>query len=135
MRYTTDGVHPDGDVVLMDSVSEIESGDADAFIVAGSHCSQNVPRYALSVPIKGAVFNDAGIGKDNAGISSLPALGEAGIPAATVSHNSARIGDARDVYENGEISAVNEPAGELGIAVGMSTMQFIDTVLSTKSHI
>jgi hypothetical protein len=135
MRYIIEGTQPDNDIVLMDSVSEIESGDAHKFIVAGSHCSQNVPRYALSVPLKAVVFNDAGIGKDDAGISSLPVLGEKGLPAATVSHNSARIGDARDVYENGEISVVNKPAEELGIRPGMTTKQFIATVSSSRSRV
>jgi hypothetical protein len=132
MRYTIEGAQPDDVVVLMDSISEIEPGDAHKLIVAGSHCSQNVPRYALSVPLKAVVFNDAGIGKDNAGISSLPVLGEKGLPAATVSHNTARIGDARDVYENGEISVVNGPAEDLGVHPGMTTKQFIDLITSSS---
>jgi hypothetical protein len=126
MRYeeTCDGVP----VLLMDSISEIVPEDAGSIVVAGSHCASNVPRYALSVPLKAAVFNDAGIGKDNAGISSLGALEEGGLPVVTVSHNTARIGDARDVFENGVISVVNGLAKRLGAQPGMTTQQFLALV-------
>lgn len=123
MRYeeTCEGVS----VLLMDSISEIVPEDAASIVVAGSHCSSNVPRYALSVPLRAAVFNDAGIGKDDAGISSLGELEAGGLPVVAVSHNSARIGDARDVYENGVISAVNGLAERLGARPGMTTQQFL----------
>lgn len=112
-------------VLLMDSISEILPGDAGYLVVAGSHAAQNVPRYALSVPLRAAVFNDAGIGKDGAGISSLGALADGGLPAVAVSHDSARIGDARDVYENGLITVANRLAADLGAAPGMPVQQFL----------
>jgi hypothetical protein len=115
-------------VLLLDSISEIVPEDANKIVVAGSHASQNVPRYALSVPLRGAVFNDAGVGKDNAGISSLGLLGERGLPAVAVSHETARIGDARDVYENGIVSAVNDLADQLGARPGMSVGDYITLI-------
>jgi hypothetical protein len=115
-------------VLLLDSISEILPEDANRIVVAGSHGSQNVPRYALSVPLRGAVFNDAGIGKDNAGISSFPQLSDGGLPAVAVSHNTARIGDARDVYENGIVSAANELATQLGATPGMTVADYIALV-------
>jgi len=126
MRYEaeSDGI----EVLLMDSISEIVPGDADKVVIAGSHCSQNVPRYALSVSLRGAAFNDAGIGKDNAGISSLGPLADAGLAAVAVSHETARIGDARDVFENGVISVVNDVAGALGVERGMSIPDFVRRV-------
>ncbi|WP_416061851.1 hypothetical protein [Rhodococcus indonesiensis] len=133
MRYDPQD-RDDNLVLLMDSISEIESGDANKFIVAGSHCSQNVPRYALSMPLRGAVFNDAGIGKDNAGVSSLGALSAAGLPAAAVSHDTARIGDARDVYENGILSTVNELAAGIGAAPGMSVAEFVELLLHARDR-
>jgi hypothetical protein len=115
-------------VLLMDSISEIESQDADRIVVAGSHCSQNVPRYALSVPLRGAVFNDAGVGKDRAGIASFDVLSAGGLPVVAVSHETARIGDAQDVYANGIISAVNELAREIGAEPGMGVADYIALV-------
>jgi hypothetical protein len=54
MRYEVDnsGVP----VLLVDSISEIIPEDANKIVVAGSHASQNVPRYALSIPLRGAVL-------------------------------------------------------------------------------
>jgi hypothetical protein len=123
MRYEVDssGVS----VLLLDSISEILPEDANRIVVAGSHGSQNVPRYALSVPLRGAVFNDAGIGKDRAGVASFGILSANGLPAVAVSHDTARIGDARDVFEHGVISIANELATEMGAAPGMTVTDYV----------
>jgi hypothetical protein len=127
MRYDVDssGVP----VLLLDSISEILPEDAGKIVVAGSHCSQNVPRYALSVPLRAAVFNDAGLGKDNAGIASFGILSANGLAVVAVSHDTARIGDARDVFENGIISAANDVARKLGAQPGMTVADFIALVV------
>ena len=39
------------------------------------------------------ILNDAGVGRDEAGIAALAYLDALGIAAATVSHESCRIGD------------------------------------------
>jgi len=119
-------------VLLVDSISEIIPEDANKIVVAGSHASQNVPRYALSIPLRGAVFNDAGLGKDQAGIASFGILSAGGLPAVAVSHDTARIGDAQDVYENGIISAANELATEIGAEPGMTVADFIALVDATR---
>jgi hypothetical protein len=80
------------------------------------------------VPLRGAVFNDAGVGKDRAGIASFEILSAGGLPAVAVSHETARIGDAQDVYANGTISAVNEFARELGAESGMGVADYIALV-------
>ena len=72
-----------------------------------------------------ALYNDAGIGKDAAGTSRLPALDARGIAAATVSSVSARIGDARSTYEDGIISRVNARAASLGLREGISAREFV----------
>lgn len=123
MRYEVD--HGGVEVLLMDSISEILPEDANKIVVAGSHGSQNVPRYALSIRLRGAVFNDAGLGKDRAGIASFGVLSDAGLPAVAVSHDTARIGDARDAYENGIISVANDLALKLGAEAGMSVADYI----------
>jgi hypothetical protein len=48
-----------------------------------------------------------------------------------VSHDTARIGDAQDVYENGIISAANELATEIGAEPGMTVADFIALVDAT----
>jgi hypothetical protein len=119
-------------VLLLDSISEILPEDTNKIVVAGSHGSQNVPRYALSVPLGGAVFNDAGVGKDHAGVASFGILSNGGLPAVAVSHNTARIGDAQDVYENGIISTANELATDLGAEPGMTVADYIALVDATR---
>jgi hypothetical protein len=73
---------------------------------------------ALRTDAFAAVFHDAGIGIDGAGLTRLPALDQRGIAAFTVAAASARIGDARSIFREGVISAVNDTAAHLGAHVG-----------------
>ena len=82
----------------------------------------------------GALYNDAGIGKDEAGISRLPALDLRGIAAATVSAASARIGDARSTYEDGIVSRVNARAAALGLRDGVSAREFVERLRAPSSR-
>lgn len=63
-------------------------------------------------------MNDAGVGKDRAGIESLTYLEPLGVAAATISHTSARIGDGDDMLKRGVVSHCNTPATTLGCTVG-----------------
>ena len=65
------------------------------------------------------VFNDAGIGKDEAGIAALTMLDEVGQPAVAVAHTSARIGEATDTW-GGTVSRANAAAAALGYRAGQS---------------
>jgi uncharacterized protein YunC (DUF1805 family) len=65
-----------------------------------------------------SAFNDAGFVLAHAGIAALALLDAEGIAAVAVSHRSARIGDAQDSWNAGEISAVNAAAAQLGLRVG-----------------
>ena len=67
------------------------------------------------------MFNDAGGGRKRCrGFTSLADLEREGIAAAAVSHNSARIGDALDAWENGVVCRVNALATEGGVLPGRS---------------
>ena len=101
-------------VFALDSVSRVNWGMAGSVILGGSH-GGIVNGRAIKAPVRAAFFNDAGGGKDDAGISRLPALDVCGIPGATVSAMSARIGDGRDTYESGTISHVNASAAAFGV--------------------
>src|SRR5262249_11779967 len=65
-------------------------------------------------------FNDAGVGRDRAGISGLDYLQELGMPAATVGHDTARIGDGPDMMARGCITHANALAEALGCRPGMA---------------
>ena len=99
----------------------------NAIVVTGSHGGLlgGKPETAIKYDVLGALFNDAGIGKDEAGVSRLPALAARGIAAAAVAAASARIGDARSTYEDGIVSRVNTCAAALGLREGLSARDFV----------
>lgn len=107
-----------GKVVLMDSITKVNGDDEGAVVVCASHGGTSSGEFALEVPLKLVVFNDAGGGKDNAGIAALEMLQGRGVAAATVAHTSGRIGDSMDMWQNGVLSHVNAVARELGLSDG-----------------
>jgi hypothetical protein len=119
-------------VVLIDSASLVEPEDKGLIVVTGSHGGLlgGDPDTALRVDAFAAVFNDAGIGIEEAGLSRLPVLDSRGIAAATVSAWSARIGEGRSTYEHGFISHVNATAQRRGAEIGMSASEFVRLMYS-----
>lgn len=115
----------------LDSNSLAEPSDAGAVLVTGSHGGLlgGKPESAIGVAARAAVYNDAGIGIDRAGVSRLPVLAARGIAAATVAAATARIGDARSAWTTGRLSDVNELALGLGARIGMSVPELVDLVL------
>lgn len=107
-------------VILMDSISLIKPGDKGAVIVCGSHGGLISGAFATLYPPHLVIFNDAGGGKSGAGRAAIAMLDEKGIACATVSHNSARIGDAEDAWTNGVLSAAGTCAQRLGVTPGQS---------------
>ena len=107
-------------IVLVDSAAMVAPGDAGAIVVTGSHGGLvgGDPAMALRTDAFAAVFNDAGIGIEEAGIGRLAALERRGVAAFTVAAASARIGEARSSFEDGVISRVNAAAARLGAAAG-----------------
>ena len=117
-------------VWALDSASLVGPEQVGAIVVTGSHGGLlgGNPDTALKIDALAALFNDAGIGIDEAGVTRLPALDGRGIAAVTVAATSARIGDARSTYEDGILTRVNRRAAALGIAPGMTAREFVDIV-------
>lgn len=115
------------EIIGLDSASLVEDEDEGRIIVTASHGGLlgGDPDTALQVAAYAAFFNDAGVGRDDAGISRLPELDRRGIIAATVSHWTARIGDARSSWQTGVISHVNNAAGRARARPGMRLAEFI----------
>ena len=112
-------------VFLLDSVTEGGEEQTGQVVVTGSHGGVSAARYALRYRPLLVVFNDAGIGKDGAGVAGLGILEEAGLAAVAVAHTSARIGEARDTWESGVISRANAPARALGLEPGLSVQKAV----------
>ncbi|MDH4050556.1 MAG: hypothetical protein OEU93_03200 [Rubrivivax sp.] len=122
----------EGRVLLVDSITQLGPGDAGAWVVSGSHGGRSSAGYALAQPLSLAVFNDAGVGKDDAGVVALALLQVRGCAAATVAHTSARIGDAGDAWAHGVISRVNAAATALGLAPGQALQAAVRAALGLQ---
>lgn len=109
----------------VDSITEAVSNGAGCVVVSGSHGGMSSARYALQARPLLAVFNDAGVGLDAAGIAALAFLQQHGIAACTVAHDSARIGEARSTWEQGRLSHINPAAAALGARVGASLRDWV----------
>ena len=115
-------------VVLMDSISLIGEGDAGAVVISGSHGGAISGAFAALHPPRLVIFNDAGGGKAGAGRAAIAMLDEKGVACATVSHATARIGDAEDAWLNGRLSAVGRSAAEAGLRAGLSVRQAVEVL-------
>ena len=111
---------------IVDSITELCAHDAGCMAISGSHGGLSSARYALAARPLLSVFNDAGVGKDSAGLAALDFLQAHGLAACTVSHSSARIGEAQSTLNDGIVSYQNALALALGIATGHSCQQVID---------
>jgi hypothetical protein len=120
---------PRGRVILMDSITKVTAEDEGAYVIAASHGGASSGEFALEVPLGAVIFNDAGIGKEDAGIVALGMLEKRGVPAGAVSHQSARIGDAQDMWDSGVISHVNRPARERGLSPGQRLQDALRSLL------
>jgi hypothetical protein len=108
---------PDG-VVVLDSVTHLDAKHKGAVAYCGSHGGIYAAYYAAHKGLAAVILNDAGIGRERAGVAGMDLLAKLGVPAATISHMSARIGEGRDGVERGVLSTVNGPASGLGLKVG-----------------
>lgn len=104
--------------LVVDSITEAVGRGAGAVVVSGSHGGASSGRYAIAAKVRVAVFNDAGVGLNRAGIAALAALDAQGIAARTVANHSARIGEAASTLHDGVISHANRAAAALGATVG-----------------
>jgi hypothetical protein len=118
---------------IIDSVSELCVEHENLWIFCGSHGGINAAKHALSFNIAGIVFNDAGVGKENAGVAGLSLCDQQSVPAASVDCHTARIGDGNETFQNGVISRVNKHGFSLGFNEGMPCKQIID-ILKTKQR-
>lgn len=116
----------------LDSASLVTPEDAGHIVVTGSHggLMGGNPALAIKADVLAAVFNDAGMGIDRAGVGRLPALNARGIAAVTVGNQSARIGDARSTWATGRLSFANQAAAALGAQRDMPVPEFCERVLA-----
>lgn len=125
------------EVWALDSVGKLVAEDAGRILLIGSHGALHGGRpgsalnlHGAPIAARAAVFNDAGVGADGAGITRLAELDARGIPAATVSHTSARIGDGRSMWETGMISYGNRTATAVGAIAGRPVSAWLASLVA-----
>jgi hypothetical protein len=132
MNKPTAAVHGNVRVLLLDSITWVDAGDAGQIVISGSHGGRSAGEYAIVFPLALCCLNDAGVGKDRAGIVALDMLDERGSPGIAFSHDSARIGEARDAWEHGVISHCNPRAAALGFKAGCGLREEIERIFGRR---
>jgi len=112
-------------ITVTDSITFLNESNAGDIVVCGSHGGVSAGHYAQKHRIKAVFFNDAGIGKNSAGVKSLESLSDAGILACTVDCMSAEIFNGQDILDNGIITVCNQLAKSKNIKEKMTVKDAI----------
>ena len=122
---------PEG-VILLDSLGDLQPSNSRPILVCASHCGDNgtFARKLKNCHVKAVFLNNAGIGKNQAGISGLTHYEAENILACAVDHYSAEIGVARDTWESGIISHTNIMAEDAGIQIGDSVKKAVAKIIN-----
>lgn len=105
---------------LLDSITDAGDATGGKIVVSGSHGGLYPAAVASNAGTRAVLFNDAGIGLEQAGVAGVLTLADVGMAAAAVDCNSCHIGSATDTLERGVISIVNSIAATFGLRVGMT---------------
>jgi len=131
-RYTIRDVPGEPKVICLDAAPMLQPDDAGAIAITGSHAAlfRGRPDNVIRTDLYAAFFNDAGVGKEQAGIARLADLDNRAMPAGTVSAASAPIGNSRAEYEFGVLSHLNDSASRFGGKAGMKLKDFVETLIA-----
>ena len=113
----------DADCSTIPSATAIKDKIPNDVICSGANSSRVMSDGVLRMGAKAAIANDAGISKHNGAVEGVQILGERGIPAASVSTMSARLGEGLSTWNTGIISVANPVALQRGVKVGMSAKE------------
>ncbi len=92
-------------------------------LVSGSYGGVYNAWHAVRKGAKGVILNDAGVGRNGAGISGLAWLDDLGLPGATADCQTCHIGDGEHMLQHGRISFVNQHGRALGATVGQRVFE------------
>lgn len=111
-----------GTIIEADSATKLFEEHCGRVVICGSHGGTYPAYRAAKAGLRAVILSDAGIGLEQAGLACLDYCEQLGMAAATCSHESARIGDAKDMATRGRISHANQIAKGLGCAAGQPVM-------------
>lgn len=115
--------------LVVDSVTKLGPEARGTVLIGGSHCGVYAAYLVARAGAATAILNDAGVGKDEAGIAGLDYLDQAGVAAAAVGHDTARIGDGRHAAAQGIVRHVNTAAAGAGVKAGMTVRDAVRILL------
>jgi hypothetical protein len=107
-------------IMTVASCSNVGAEHRAHVVVSGSYGGRYNAFNAAKWPVRAVIMNDAGIGKDKAGIVGLDFLDQIGLAAATADAQTCHIGDGDHMLAHGIISHVNRAAAALGGTPGQS---------------
>jgi len=113
--------YQDVKILTVASCSFIRDEHRSHVVVSGSCGGRYNDFNAAKWGVRGVIMNDAGIGKDNAGICGLDYLDQIDLAAATADAQTCHIGDGDHMLEHGIISRVNRTAAGLGCMPGRAS--------------
>jgi len=107
-------------ILTVASCSNIRAEHRSHVVVSGSYGGRYNAFNAAKWPVRAVIMNDAGIGKDKAGIIGLDFLDQIDLAAATADAGTCHIGDGEHMLAHGIISHVNRNAAAIGCTPGQS---------------
>ena len=113
-------------VIVKDGVVVLPPEANGAVVVGGSNATAFAAYYAARAGFRATIHHDCGIGRNEAGVSGLPWADQHGMAMAAVATDSARAGDAEDMFKRGIISRVNELAAKCGVETGQTVAQAVE---------
>jgi hypothetical protein len=99
-------------------------------LISGSYGGEYNAFHAGKLGIRGVVLNDAGCGKDRAGIRGLDYLDHVGLAAATADVTTCHIGDGEHMLEFGSVSHANQCARRYGCHPGQTVRECAERLKS-----
>jgi hypothetical protein len=110
----------DVQIMTVGSCSHVRAEHRHHVVVSGSYGGNYNAYNAAKHHVRGLIMNDAGRGKNDAGICGLAYLDGIALAAATADADTCHIGDGAHILAHGVISHVNKAAAALGCAPGQS---------------
>lgn len=110
-------------IVAVPSVTKLPANTDGAVVIGGSHGAVYAAYLSAKAGARAAIHNDAGIGRDEAGVSGLAWAQSHGMAMAAALCGSARIGDGADMLRRGLISRANALAEACGVQPGQSVAE------------
>jgi hypothetical protein len=117
-------------IIAVPSVTKLPAAADGAVVVGGSHGAVYAAYLSAKAGARAAIHNDAGIGRDQAGVSGLAWAEAHGMAMAAVLSGSARIGDGEDMLRRGVISRANQLAAACGVVSGQSAAEAAELLTS-----